>query len=73
VGIGWCSGVTSLLTRAAQLDSLRKDANNPLSFPIVSAESTSFSYFEAEPIEKYPYIVGRQSILVGGLQVNRVS
>lgn len=44
------------------------DPQNPLVLPLLAGESTSYSYIPTQPIKEYPHAVGRNTILIAGLQ-----
>lgn len=44
------------------------DPQNPLVLPLLTGESTSYSYTPTQPIKEYPHAVGRSTILIAGLQ-----
>lgn len=44
------------------------DRENPLVLPLLTADSTSYSYVPDAPIKEYPHAVGKGTILVAALQ-----
>ncbi|KAJ3643940.1 hypothetical protein Zmor_026620 [Zophobas morio] len=44
------------------------DPENPLVLPLLSAESTAYSYIPEQAIKEYPHAVGRDTVLIAGLQ-----
>ncbi|RZB40837.1 DUF1907 domain containing protein [Asbolus verrucosus] len=44
------------------------DPENPLVLPFLTADSTSYSYIPEQPIKEYPHAVGKDTILIAGLQ-----
>ncbi|CAH0555202.1 unnamed protein product [Brassicogethes aeneus] len=44
------------------------DSENPLVLPLLIADSTSYSYNPDQPIKEYPHAVGKDTVLVAGLQ-----
>lgn len=59
-------GVTApLLYRGA---GLLADAENPLVLSILSGSSTAYSHNPDQPIKEYPHAVGKNTVLIAGLQ-----
>ncbi|XP_075882604.1 dolichyl-diphosphooligosaccharide--protein glycosyltransferase 48 kDa subunit [Nelusetta ayraudi] len=44
------------------------DPSNPLVLDILTGSSTSYSYFPDRPINQYPHAVGKNTLLIAGLQ-----
>ncbi|XP_019866968.2 dolichyl-diphosphooligosaccharide--protein glycosyltransferase 48 kDa subunit [Aethina tumida] len=44
------------------------DPENPLVLPLLSADSTSYSYNPDQPIKEYPHAIGKDTVLIAGLQ-----
>uniref|UniRef100_A0A3B5KRV5 Dolichyl-diphosphooligosaccharide--protein glycosyltransferase 48 kDa subunit n=1 Tax=Xiphophorus couchianus TaxID=32473 RepID=A0A3B5KRV5_9TELE len=44
------------------------DPDNPLVLDILTGSSTSYSYFPDRPISQYPHAVGKNTLLIAGLQ-----
>uniref|UniRef100_A0A3P8YJH6 Dolichyl-diphosphooligosaccharide--protein glycosyltransferase 48 kDa subunit n=1 Tax=Esox lucius TaxID=8010 RepID=A0A3P8YJH6_ESOLU len=44
------------------------DPDNPLVLDILTGSSTSYSYFPDRPITQYPHAVGKNTLLIAGLQ-----
>uniref|UniRef100_A0A8C6H4L8 Dolichyl-diphosphooligosaccharide--protein glycosyltransferase 48 kDa subunit n=1 Tax=Mus spicilegus TaxID=10103 RepID=A0A8C6H4L8_MUSSI len=44
------------------------DPDNPLVLDILTGSSTSYSFFPDKPITQYPHAVGRNTLLIAGLQ-----
>ncbi|KAF7271650.1 hypothetical protein GWI33_015499 [Rhynchophorus ferrugineus] len=44
------------------------DSDNPLVLPLLTADSTAYSYQPNVPIKEYPHAVGRDTVLIAGLQ-----
>ncbi|XP_023026594.1 dolichyl-diphosphooligosaccharide--protein glycosyltransferase non-catalytic subunit Ost48 [Leptinotarsa decemlineata] len=44
------------------------DPENPLVLPLLTADSTAYSYNPDEPIKEYPHAVGKDTVLIAGLQ-----
>ncbi|XP_062316002.1 dolichyl-diphosphooligosaccharide--protein glycosyltransferase 48 kDa subunit [Osmerus eperlanus] len=44
------------------------DPENPLVLDILTGSSTSYSYFPDRPISQYPHAVGKNTLLIAGLQ-----
>ncbi|CAG9802741.1 unnamed protein product [Chironomus riparius] len=44
------------------------DRENPLVLPLLTADSTAYSYIPDSPIKEYPHAVGRNTILIAALQ-----
>lgn len=44
------------------------DPENPLVLPILSADSTAYSYVPEQPIKEYPHAVGKNTLLIAALQ-----
>jgi len=44
------------------------DRENPLVLPLLTADSTAYSYVPDSPIKEYPHAVGRNTILIAALQ-----
>lgn len=44
------------------------DMDNPLVLEIMTAYTTSYSYFTTDQVEEYPHAVGRSTLLIAGLQ-----
>lgn len=44
------------------------DRENPLVLPLLTADSTAYSYVPDTPIKEYPHAVGRGTILIAALQ-----
>jgi oligosaccharyltransferase complex subunit beta len=49
---------------------LLADAGNPLVLSILSGPSTAYSHNPDQPIKEYPHAVGKNTVLIAGLQVN---
>lgn len=47
---------------------LLADPENPLVLPLITASSTAYSYIPEQPIKEYPHAVGKNVVLVAGLQ-----
>lgn len=47
---------------------LLADQDNPLVLPLLSAESTAYSYNPDQPIKEYPHAVGKNTVLIAALQ-----
>ena len=61
-------GVTApLLYRGA---GLLADPENPLVLTILSGPSTAYSHNPDQPIKEYPHAVGKNTVLIAGLQVH---
>ncbi len=61
-------GVTApLLYRGA---GLLADAENPLVLSILTGSSTAYSHNPDQPIKEYPHAVGKNTVLIAGLQVS---
>uniref|UniRef100_A0A4W5KVQ6 Dolichyl-diphosphooligosaccharide--protein glycosyltransferase 48 kDa subunit n=1 Tax=Hucho hucho TaxID=62062 RepID=A0A4W5KVQ6_9TELE len=48
--------------------SMVADPDNPLVLDILTGSSTSYSYFPDRPISQYPHAVGKNTLLIAGLQ-----
>jgi hypothetical protein len=60
-------GVTApLLYRGA---GLLADPENPLVLSILTGSSTAYSHNPDQPIKEYPHAVGKNTVLIAGLQV----
>ncbi|XP_017774458.1 PREDICTED: dolichyl-diphosphooligosaccharide--protein glycosyltransferase 48 kDa subunit [Nicrophorus vespilloides] len=44
------------------------DPENPLVLPLLTADSTAYSYNPDQPIKEYPHVVGKNTVLIAGLQ-----
>ncbi|KAF5306131.1 hypothetical protein FQR65_LT07407 [Abscondita terminalis] len=44
------------------------DPENPLVLPLLIADSTAYSYIPEQPIKEYPHAVGKNTVLIAGLQ-----
>ncbi|XP_072305567.1 dolichyl-diphosphooligosaccharide--protein glycosyltransferase 48 kDa subunit [Eucyclogobius newberryi] len=44
------------------------DPENPLVLDILTGSSTSYSYFPDRPVSQYPHAVGKNTLLIAGLQ-----
>lgn len=44
------------------------DSENPLVLPLLTADSTAYSYQPDQPIKEYPHAVGKDTVLIAGLQ-----
>lgn len=44
------------------------DSENPLVLPLLTADSTAYSYQPDQPIKEYPHAIGKDTVLVAGLQ-----
>ncbi|CAH1112817.1 unnamed protein product [Psylliodes chrysocephalus] len=44
------------------------DVENPLVLPLLTADSTAYSFNPDQPIKEYPHAVGRDTVLIAGLQ-----
>ncbi|XP_018567511.1 dolichyl-diphosphooligosaccharide--protein glycosyltransferase 48 kDa subunit [Anoplophora glabripennis] len=44
------------------------DAENPLVLPLLTGDSTAYSYNPDQPIKEYPHAVGKDTVLIAGLQ-----
>jgi len=44
------------------------DPENPLVLPILTGSSTSYSHNPEEPVMEFPHAVGKQTVLIAGLQ-----
>ncbi|KAK4875718.1 hypothetical protein RN001_012140 [Aquatica leii] len=44
------------------------DPENPLVLPLLTADSTAYSYIPEQPIKEYPHAVGKNTVLIAGLQ-----
>ncbi|KAF2883844.1 hypothetical protein ILUMI_22313 [Ignelater luminosus] len=44
------------------------DPENPLVLPILTADSTAYSYIPEQTIKEYPHAVGKNVVLIAGLQ-----
>ncbi|EFA09462.2 Dolichyl-diphosphooligosaccharide--protein glycosyltransferase 48 kDa subunit-like Protein [Tribolium castaneum] len=44
------------------------DPDNPLVLPLLTADSTAYSYVPDQPIKEYPHAVGKDTVLIAGLQ-----
>ncbi|XP_025837356.1 dolichyl-diphosphooligosaccharide--protein glycosyltransferase 48 kDa subunit [Agrilus planipennis] len=44
------------------------DTENPLVLPLLTADSTAYSYNPNQPIKEYPHAVGKNVVLIAGLQ-----
>ncbi|NWZ16881.1 OST48 glycosyltransferase, partial [Agelaius phoeniceus] len=44
------------------------DPDNPLVLDILTGSSTSYSFFPDKPITQYPHAVGKNTLLIAGLQ-----
>ncbi|XP_028849091.1 dolichyl-diphosphooligosaccharide--protein glycosyltransferase 48 kDa subunit [Denticeps clupeoides] len=44
------------------------DPENPLVLDILTGSSTSYSFFPDQPIKQYPHAVGKNTLLIAGLQ-----
>jgi oligosaccharyltransferase complex subunit beta len=61
-------GVTApLLYRGA---GLLADPENPLVLSILTGSSTAYSHNPDQPIKEYPHAVGKNTVLIAGLQVS---
>ncbi|GJQ71656.1 hypothetical protein Trydic_g11352 [Trypoxylus dichotomus] len=47
---------------------LLADPDNPLVLPLLTAESTSYSYNPEQTIKEYPHAIGKSAVLIAGLQ-----
>lgn len=47
---------------------LLADQENPLVLPLLTAESTAYSYNPDQPIKEYPHAVGKNTVLIAALQ-----
>lgn len=47
---------------------LLADPENPLVLPLLSADSTAYSYLPDSPIKEYPHAVGKNTLLIAALQ-----
>ncbi|KAH1009536.1 dolichyl-diphosphooligosaccharide--protein glycosyltransferase 48 kDa subunit [Dendroctonus ponderosae] len=47
---------------------LLADSENPLVLPILTAASTAYSYVPDQPIKEYPHAIGKDTVLIAGLQ-----
>ncbi|XP_060529074.1 dolichyl-diphosphooligosaccharide--protein glycosyltransferase 48 kDa subunit [Cylas formicarius] len=47
---------------------LLADSDNPLVLALLTADSTAYSYQPNQPIKEYPHAVGKDTILIAGLQ-----
>lgn len=44
------------------------DPDNPLVLPLLIADNTAYSYNPDQPIKEYPHVVGKNVVLIAGLQ-----
>lgn len=44
------------------------DQDNPLVLPLLTADSTAYSYNPDQPIKEYPHAVGKNTVLIAALQ-----
>ncbi|KAF5292597.1 hypothetical protein FQA39_LY13930 [Lamprigera yunnana] len=44
------------------------DPDNPLVLPLLTADSTAYTYIPEQPIKEYPHAVGKNTVLIAGLQ-----
>ncbi|XP_066145337.1 dolichyl-diphosphooligosaccharide--protein glycosyltransferase 48 kDa subunit [Euwallacea fornicatus] len=44
------------------------DSENPLVLPLLIADSTAYSYLPDQPIKEYPHAIGKDIVLIAGLQ-----
>lgn len=47
---------------------LLADPENPLVLPLLSADSSAYSYLPEAPIKEYPHAVGKNTVLIAALQ-----
>ncbi|KAI4461169.1 dolichyl-diphosphooligosaccharide--protein glycosyltransferase 48 kda subunit [Holotrichia oblita] len=47
---------------------LLADPDNPLVLPLLTAQSTSYSYNPEQSIKEYPHAIGKSAVLIAGLQ-----
>lgn len=59
---------TTLYPMLFQGTGILADPLNPLVLPILTADSTAYSYNPEQPIKDYPHAVGKNTILIAGLQ-----
>ncbi|KAG5884657.1 hypothetical protein JTB14_005401 [Gonioctena quinquepunctata] len=63
--VGPKKGVSPLLFQGT---GLIVDPENPLVLPLLTADSTAYSYNPDEAVKEYPHAVGKDTVLVAGLQ-----
>ncbi|CAH1170420.1 unnamed protein product [Phaedon cochleariae] len=63
--VGPRKGVAPLLYQGT---GILADPENPLVLPLLTADSTAYSYNPNQPIKEYPHAVGKDTILIAGLQ-----
>ncbi|XP_057658135.1 dolichyl-diphosphooligosaccharide--protein glycosyltransferase 48 kDa subunit [Diorhabda carinulata] len=63
--VGSKKGVAPLLYQGT---GILADPENPLVLPLLTADSTSYSYNPNLPVKEYPHAVGRDTVLIAGLQ-----
>ncbi|KAL1494733.1 hypothetical protein ABEB36_010281 [Hypothenemus hampei] len=63
--IGSKKGIAPLLYQGT---GILVDSENPLVLPLITADSTAYSYQPDHPIKEYPHAIGRDTVLIAGLQ-----
>ncbi|CAG9862316.1 unnamed protein product [Phyllotreta striolata] len=63
--VGPKKGVAPLLYQGT---GILTDVENPLVLPLLTADSTAYSFNPDQPIKEYPHAVGRDTVLIAGIQ-----